>query len=269
MSEASWHPLRSIAHNDVHSLWSAFFLVDLMGVNSAGAHETKVSMRVPLYERDGINKIEETLNAAISMHVTDVFHKGGDDEKELEREFGTKYEDYLFFDHHHTSEGVSDNSIPSLGGIAEEYFGNFVLTTDKASLYHCYWRGTKNKILMGLSKFPFRTFARQVFDRLGYESSESLIPTLIRLCELPILPACNLEYKIHFSTGYEILSFSNLEQVNDAEIYKIALGSLNSMMMISAWEALVLERKIIVVASEDSLVALAANLSGGWHSLSL
>ena len=30
--------------------------MDLMGVNSAGAHETKVSMRVPLYERDGINK---------------------------------------------------------------------------------------------------------------------------------------------------------------------------------------------------------------------
>ena len=112
MSETSWHSMRSLARTDARysTLFYGFFFVDRIGDNPTNM---KVSMRVPLYERAEMKKIEnESLWGLIYMHITEVYYRDpqvhGDNS-----EFGSTYEDYLFLNpkaqsHHQHSNSNSE-----------------------------------------------------------------------------------------------------------------------------------------------------------------
>ncbi len=235
MSEATWHPLRCLTRTDadVSTLFYGFFLVD--SIDSKG--NLNVSKTIPLYNRAELSDIQQGL----FIHVLDSLTKAKNEYTDEKVE--TEYENFSMFSNY----SVSDNP-------KRDDFGSFVITTAKANRYHCFWRGNESMMLIGLSVYPFPTFARQVFDCLGGEAKERLVPTLIGLCECPILPACNLEYRICFSTGDAKLSFSAHEQVIDVETYSVALRLLTPTMLIRAWEAVILERKLLVLSSRTALL---------------
>ena len=240
MSETSWHPLRCLTRTDaeISTLFYGFFLVDY--IDSKG--DLHVSKTIPLYNRAELAGIQQGL----LMHVLEALNNANSEYTDEDSK-RTYHKNHVF-----GNPLLGNTSPPDIG--KREKFGSFVTTTAKANRYHCFWRGNESMMLIGLSVFPFPTFARQVFECLGGEIKDNLVPTLVRLCECPILPACNIDYTIRFSTGEAVLSFSAHEQVNDVETLSVALRLLTPMMLIRAWEAVILERKLLVVSSRTAVL---------------
>lgn len=91
---------------------------------------------------------------------------------------------------------------------------------------------------------------------MGLENQEDVLATLTGLCEAPVCPAVGLQYEFMFNQDRKVnIKISEGEQVDDAEIFMLATHVMNPSMIISAWEAIVLERKVLVKCSKPSLIA--------------
>ena len=107
-----------------------------------------------------------------------------------------------------------------------------------------------------MSKIPLLSFSRQLFNLiiLSDEAPSSIYRILTCLCETPIYPCPGLSYEVCFSNGNAVIDFSEIEQVNDSDSNNIVLRAFSPRMMVSAWEALILERKVLVVTSIPSIL---------------
>jgi len=93
-----------------------------------------------------------------------------------------------------------------------------------------------------------------LFNILNFEEL-SKIPSILRLlCESPILPVCGIRYKFGLSTGPVYLEFTKAGQIADSEVSVVSLTQLTANMMVAAWEAIILERKVLVTSSSPALI---------------
>lgn len=143
------------------------------------------------------------------------------------------------------------------GGDVEQKFGTFSLTLYNSKRYNAFWRSDaqSKRFLVGISMLPVYSVSRQVFAQLEVQEGRHLLPILAGLCEAPILPACGLKYELRFPSGSHVpVRFSPLEQLDDADIFLVAMQVLNPRMLILAWESLLLERHVLVVSSLPALI---------------
>lgn len=137
----------------------------------------------------------------------------------------------------------------------EEIYGGFVVTSSDGSRYYCAWRGLKEKIFVAVSQMYMSTFSRQLLNNLSSEPQEHLYEILIALSETPILPLYGITYNVKLMNTSVPLRFSCIEQTEDIDINIIVTSLFNPRMLVSAWESILLERKVLVVSSNETVVA--------------
>jgi len=251
---AAWHPLRCLTRTDCHagSLYHSFYLIDMVDVEKQQIH---VAIQVPSADRLNL----DTVYAGLQLFVLDAVSSMLAAEAAKKQEWAT-------LPPLHTqariSEAASADTAPSSAassvedGVEADQFGTFVITGENASRHYCCWRGTPQRMFVAASVYPCMSFTRQVLDLVGLESQEQMLATLTSLCEAPIQPACGLRYEFMFNQGRKVsIRISEGEQVNDTEIFMLATHVMHPMMIVSAWEAIVLERKVLVRCSTPSLIA--------------
>lgn len=136
----------------------------------------------------------------------------------------------------------------------KEAFGMYVVTINDGSRFFIHWKAYKRYIFVAVSRLPMEAFCRKIFDLIGLEDSHRLYPILLGLCEIPIYPAYSINYDVHLSHGKASIEFSCTEQVNDTDSNYIVLNVLTPNMLVSAWEAMILERKVLVVSSITAIL---------------
>ena len=152
---------------------------------------------------------------------------------------------------------LKDTLEPNDYNLPTEMFGNFVLTTSSHLRFFVIWRGLGNKLFVAISKYQLTNFSRRIFELLEYERKESIYDILLKLTELPILPACGLSYELKFSNGIALLEFSSLDQIVDVDVDLVVMSVFTAGMLICAWESIILERKVLVVSSSAAVAAAA------------
>lgn len=138
-------------------------------------------------------------------------------------------------------------------------FGIVTFSLGDSKRFDGFWKSNKEhtKYLVAFSNLPLYSASREIFERLDIEQRASnILPMLHSMCEAPILPAAGLRYHLKFPSGNHVqLQFSEIEQLDDSDIFSVAMHSLNPRILILAWESLVLERKVLVVSSHIALLA--------------
>jgi hypothetical protein len=132
--------------------------------------------------------------------------------------------------------------------------GSFVITISDGSRYYAVYRSFHSRIFVVLSLLPLFSFTRQIFELIGYENEDDIPNILSYLASIPIYPTYGISYEIEFSNGTVDLAFNLAEQVIDIDIDYIATNILNPVMLIKAWESIILERKVLVISSVDSVI---------------
>jgi hypothetical protein len=135
-----------------------------------------------------------------------------------------------------------------------ESFGSFVITTSDGSRFYTYWNTMKDKLFIVASKLPLLSFSKSMLSLLALEPFDNVLHLLYCLCETPIIPAPGLNYDVKLSSGSASIEFSDIEQVIDSTSNNIVIRVFHPVMMVAAWEALILERKVLVVTSTPSLL---------------
>jgi hypothetical protein len=105
-----------------------------------------------------------------------------------------------------------------------------------------------------VSKFPIGSFTRNLFCLLQSEVTRSIPQILLNLCETPMVPATNTEYNVKLSTGSASISFSSVDITEDFDVNLIGMTLLSPQMLLSAWEAIMLERKLLVVSADPGII---------------
>jgi hypothetical protein len=86
------------------------------------------------------------------------------------------------------------------------------------------------------------------------EPASSIPQILLNLCETPVLPAANTQYEFVLPSGSAVLSFSSVEQVDDLDVNLIATTLLSPSMIVAAWEAILMERKLLVTSANSGVI---------------
>eukprot|EP01032_Pedospumella_encystans_P016977 gene16977-19347_t len=135
-----------------------------------------------------------------------------------------------------------------------ETTGKFVFTSSDSSRYFAFFRSYDTKVFVSVSNLPTMSFSRTLFELLQHEPIESIPSILLTLCEIPIFPAVGMKYDIALSNGTASLKFSCVEQVEDVDIDYIVLNVMTPAMLVKAWEAIILEKKVLVISNTDSII---------------
>ena len=205
-------------------------------VPAGGAHLVRVALQVPGQGRKFVKELEENLlNSFLSNVAT------------------SREED----------EGASLC-------LRDEY-GVVSYTLFNSQRFEGFWRSSADgsRFIVGFSSLPLYSAARQIFEALDEccrSDGAQLLPSLHSLCEAPVLPACGVCYQLRFPSpsgphqqqqgqGLVALQFSANEQLDDHDVFSVALQCLTPRMLVLAWESLVLERHVLVVSSAASLIA--------------
>lgn len=136
----------------------------------------------------------------------------------------------------------------------KETFGNFAITTSNGSLFNAFYRGSRERVFVGVSEYFFPSFARQILQDLTYVDKNSLYVTLLTLCEEPVLPMSHVSYSFQIGSLPRVIRFSSIDQINDINFSKLALSLLTPQMLVSAWESLMVEEKVLVVSNNTFLI---------------
>jgi len=136
----------------------------------------------------------------------------------------------------------------------DESTGKFVVTSSDSSRYFAFFRSYKDRVFVAVSSLPNMSLSRRIFDLLHREPAEYIPSVLLLLTEIPILPGVGLQYDVKLTSGIASLKFSLAEQVEDIDVDFIVLNMLTPIILVRAWESLILERKLLVVSSSDACV---------------
>lgn len=129
----------------------------------------------------------------------------------------------------------------------------FVLTNHDGRLY-VYASISKCKVVAAVCSLPLFSFCRRVFEKVGEESLESMLPIVYTLCEMPLFPMPNLRYDFQFQTGTLNMQFDALDSIRDQEVHALVVSAMSPQMIVRAWEALIVERRILVTSSYPALL---------------
>eukprot|EP01041_Mallomonas_annulata_P010490 gene10490-21883_t len=141
-----------------------------------------------------------------------------------------------------------------VGGGSLEW-GSFAVATSLGIRYFLSWRLIGTRYFVAASSMPTISFSRELFALLETELPSNVPTILHMLCEIPILPSCGIRYKIKFSKGSAILDFTSSEQTNERDVAMVALTLLNANMMVAGWEAILLERKVLIKSSSTAVIS--------------
>lgn len=150
-------------------------------------------------------------------------------------------------------EGLKGLSQDILASGSEYKFTCHVLTNHDGRLY-VFSRCSNNKIVSFVSMLPIMSFCKEILDVLDFEPLESILPTIYTFCEIPILPLPNFSYCFKLFKSSLRIKFSILELVEDTNIDMLALASLTPEIIVKAWEALIMERRILVLSSREEFL---------------
>ena len=138
--------------------------------------------------------------------------------------------------------------------IHNELCGFFAVTGSDGTRFFAFFRSFRSSVFVSVSSFPILNTIRQLFDLLEFEKAENILPILNILCELPVVPAAGAIYRLQLSHGSTSVKFNLADQVDDAAMDAIILTVMTPLMLVRAWESVVMERKVLVVSSIDSII---------------
>lgn len=150
--------------------------------------------------------------------------------------------------------GIFISDIVALNSAFSDMFGTFVITTSDGSRFFTGWRGSTDYIFVGVSKSPIGSFSRELFFLLQSELPQNIPQILLNFCETPVLPIANVEYSFRLSSGCTTLRFSAVEQVEDIDVSLTGLMLLSPHMLVSAWEAILMERKLLIISTNSVII---------------
>eukprot|EP01038_Epipyxis_sp_PR26KG_P006527 gene6527-8969_t len=137
----------------------------------------------------------------------------------------------------------------------EELGGSFVLTTSDSKRYIAIYRSYHGSIFVAISYFSIITFTKDLFSVLKNESYDNIPLLLLSLCELPMLPEHNLNYSFLLSRNQQLsLRFTNMKNVVDHDTDMIAMNIFTPLLLVKAWQALVLEQKVLIISTIPSII---------------
>jgi hypothetical protein len=146
--------------------------------------------------------------------------------------------------------------VPSLfAQDSEEFCVSHVMTNHDGRLF-LFARCFNHKIIAVVSPLPILSFFRTLLNQLETLQLEYILPTIYTFCEFPVLPIPSLQYQFEFPNNPSLatISFGSLEFVEDSDFDVIAMTVLTPIMMVKAWEALIVERSVLVVSKDISLL---------------
>jgi len=244
-SGSAWHPLRCLARTDITtaSLFHSFYFVDIVDLET---RNMTIAAQVPSADR----LKDETVSEGLLFFV-------GETAAVLRQQEEQRVQTY-----HAMHPDAGADTDPGSEEQQEDKYGTFVLTAGNAQKYYLTWRGTSHRMFIAASTMPLMSTTRCVLDMLHYDCSpDDIISTLMSVCEIPVLPSCALQYNFLFPKPKQTkpkqrlsIQFSSTEQVNDAEVFSIAMHVLNPSMALLAWQSVMLERKVLVKSATESLV---------------
>jgi len=151
--------------------------------------------------------------------------------------------------------GVKMTVLGTVKDLEVETFSSFVVSTSDGSRYYCAFRCFKYRVFVAVSRLPITSFTREVFDLLQMENPADLANILLILSETPVQPAASLRYTFQFSAERTVaLDFSMVEQTRDHDLDMLVVKLFSPRMLVSAWEAVILEKQIMVVSKTPALV---------------
>jgi hypothetical protein len=136
-----------------------------------------------------------------------------------------------------------------------EAYGSFVLTVGDGSRYNAFWRGLDKQIFVAVSQVYLLSFSRDLFEKLFKVPNRDMHETLLTLCEVPVLPMSGMTYSLQISALRMKLNFSRVEFAEDIDINATALSIFTPRMLVGAWEAIILERKVLVTSANAAIVS--------------
>eukprot|EP01038_Epipyxis_sp_PR26KG_P006959 gene6959-9514_t len=257
----SLHPLCIIARTDaeITTLYHSFFLLEfnqnqpintsVSTSSAAGANENdfglKTIIRIPA-QRDKIDTIE----SGLKLFLISGIKKSLDVTKNISNTFqplsglGTQT----------NASNISSNNINFQSPTLIETGGTFVVTTSDGLRFNAFYRMYDGRIFLAVTPLSIFSFTRKVFDYLGYEINENINVILSTLCECPIFPAPGLVYNVEFTHGSASIDFSSIAQVEDVDLDLIIFSIMSPIMIVKAWESIILERKVLVVSNVESII---------------
>lgn len=151
--------------------------------------------------------------------------------------------------------GVKMTVLGTVKDLEVETFSSFVVSTSDGSRYYCAFRCFKYRVFVAVSRLPINSFTREVFSLLQMENPADLTNILLVLSEIPVQPAASLRYSFQFSAGRTVaLDFSIIEQTRDLDLDMVVVKLFSPRMLVAAWEAVILEKQIMIVSKTPSLV---------------
>jgi hypothetical protein len=146
---------------------------------------------------------------------------------------------------------VAENSLD------EELYGHFVITSSDGAKYHAFWRGLNHKIFVAVSEIFLYSFTRQLFETFPNDSASTVNSILLSMTEFPIIPISDITYNVMLPNDINLkLSYSSIEQPHDIDMSSVAISLMSPEMLVTAWESIILERKVLVCSSNFPVVPL-------------
>jgi hypothetical protein len=216
------HPLRMLLRTDadVSPIYHAFFFAEVLPGSISLVH------RIPIFRK---KKVDEDLEIGLQFYLSEI----------------------------------------AAQPFEKETFGMFVTTSSKGTIYNCFWRALESRMFIAVTSFYLFTFTRELFRIVQSIPATDLYVTLLSLCETPMLPISGMQYNINLrpqlpklNTASTVESpdhikqicFGTVEQQSDWTVEALAISIMNAKMLVGAWEAIVLERKVLVASKNASVV---------------
>lgn len=130
---------------------------------------------------------------------------------------------------------------------------DFVLTNHDGRIY-IHVSISKLQVIALACALPNFEYCRSLLYALSEESADVVCPLVYALTDTPLLPLPNLTYEFQFSQSTSSISFNELTISSDEESAMIVLNLFTPEMMVYAWEALIVERRILVISSYSSML---------------
>eukprot|EP01040_Poterioochromonas_malhamensis_P019053 gene19053-22407_t len=131
---------------------------------------------------------------------------------------------------------------------------SYITKNDNCKLY-LFIRSFNHKFIAFVSHWPIFTFFRNFCQFIENDVSiDAVLPYIYTFCEFPVLALPSIDYKFIFGKSNATISFGSLCNLEQEDFDAIALTTLTPYMMVKAWEAIIVERNVIVTSKDTSLL---------------
>jgi hypothetical protein len=168
-------------------------------------------------------------------------------------------------DEENKEEQGSPDSSDCISEIPPKYLFKLCVRKEDAACYYLFGKYYHKTLVVFVSTFPLFSFFHQLLDQLETASSfnssspsSSIISSLSLLSfylEFPLLSLPNISYSFNYqNTSTTLISFNSSGSLQDEALDNMPLLYFTPNMMVLAWEALVLEKSVLVLSSNSSVL---------------